>query len=518
MIPFGAIAAGILAARMLAGRQGGVVARPVRTPRARWMILLWAIVLPIWGILGLALVLGGFTAAAGGVVGSALVLLLPLFFPWAFARHVFVPLGMPRAAYFTVAALPDWAWMRDPRGGAVLAGAWALLRQRRPDATRADWLERKLSSATDHKALAGAGVAASGLLAAARGDLEGARAILTSVRLVDPKATPKAARRIALDWLLADAASRGHWKAVADLRLETDASRSVRLCADIARRLLGDALAPSKARIWLGWALAPHRRATLPLVRRAVATEARVPETSAPEAEPAPEHEHLWDRALAAHARLLRHDATEVGARVGGEALARLGIAWDGALADRGEQSVLAERAFVLGLSVAAAHGGAAIARITRAVEDDIAALARAAGVRLEALRSAGGTAARAAERLRDELLAEVELASGALRRRTDEKRALPATAEWRESIAIRAQYEHAVGLGGPELQRLLFSRVKNDVWSHAYWLSSERSERTVANAAYVWLLAEARAVGDTRAIDPLTGNVAATAAPDPMR
>jgi hypothetical protein len=193
--------------------------------------------------------------------------------------------------------------------------------------------------------------------------------------------------------------------------------------------------------------------------------------------------------------------------------LAELGPAWDAALDDRAARRAFCDRAHAIGAS----GGDAAWLAVRREVERDLADVARSGGVPLGDLRGVGGVAARAAEILREELLSELELAGTALRARVDTKRQLAAVDEWREFLTLRAAYGRAVELGGAEVRRLAFSRLKNDVWSHAYWLSSERSESTLANAMYAWLLAEAHAVDDSRAIDPLTGNVEATAARDPM-
>src|SRR5262249_43452527 len=155
------------------------------------------------------------------------------------------------------------------------------------------------------------------------------------------------------------------WNAVRELALAARAGRSVVLFGAIAARLLAEPGAPSVVVLWLRWAIAPHRLAMLPLVRRAVAERRTAAEAAPPEPQTPPEHPRAWDRALAAHAQLLQSDP----AKLGGEALARLGIAWDGAMADRTEHRHLAERAFVLGVS----SERGALEKIGRAVEGDIA-------------------------------------------------------------------------------------------------------------------------------------------------
>jgi hypothetical protein len=402
--------------------------------------------------------------------------------------------------------------MRDPRGGATLAAAWALLRRRTFDAELASWVERRLGDGGDGAGppLRGAGIVAIGLVAAARGDLDGARTLLRSVRELDPLANPPAARRIALDWLVAEAASRGAWDEVAREGRHEGAGRTATLMALVADRLLGRVPAAPAWRLWLGWALCSQRFAMLPMVRHALEAAADPDATAGPDAVAAPSAEvrTTLERALDGHAAALRSPAAALHA----DELVELGRRWDEALGDRSTTRRLEERALALG----AARAEQARAAFRREVEADLAEIARSGGVALGPLRAAGGVAAAAAGALRDELLGEIELAGTALRARVDEKRALAPIDEWREFLAVRATYTRAVEIGGEELQRLAFSRLKTDVWSHAYWLSSQRGENTLAHNMYAWLLGQAEAVGDARAVEPLTGNVEATAATDP--
>ena len=49
--------------------------------------------------------------------------------PWIFVKRLLVPLGLTRAAW-TLSRLGGQPWVRDPEGGAVLAGALAALHSR----------------------------------------------------------------------------------------------------------------------------------------------------------------------------------------------------------------------------------------------------------------------------------------------------------------------------------------------------------------------------------------------------
>jgi hypothetical protein len=134
--------------------------------------------------------------------------------------------------------------------------------------------------------------------------------------------------------------------------------------------------------------------------------------------------------------------------------------------------------------------------------------MARAARIPHEEWEDLGETINRANRLLRDELLAEIELVCDRLRRRVDERRDLPPADEWREWIALRAQYERAADLVGMELRRLAFTKVDSDVCHLAVWLFNVRRQKPIANAMFRWLLAEAEALGDERTAELQRKNV----------
>jgi hypothetical protein len=114
---------------------------------------------------------------------------------------------------------------------------------------------------------------------------------------------------------------------------------------------------------------------------------------------------------------------------------------------------------------------------------------------------------ARAARLGRDELLGELETTLDAIRQRVMAERALPQPDEWREWLALRAAVERAQRLAGMELRRLLFPRLHSDCTKWSVWMWNMRRERAISDAMTRWLLAEAEAVGDTRAIELQTKN-----------
>jgi hypothetical protein len=97
------------------------------------------------------------------------------------------------------------------------------------------------------------------------------------------KFIPATARIIARDWLVVDAARIGNWREVVRLgRRGRDSQRWSYALARIGERFIGDPNAGRDWRLWLCWAAAPRRWATLALLRRALAVP-RAPASKAAE-------------------------------------------------------------------------------------------------------------------------------------------------------------------------------------------------------------------------------------------
>lgn len=488
---------GVQIARMAMQHQGTGGPQPAQAgPSGTWRLAVWFVLGPA------ALTLGA------GVLSGQIYLLPPLLaisliiFPWPIARRVLIPLGLPRLAYF-VALTSDHTFRRDRRGGAALAAAWALARQPKLDEAAAEWVTEKLAQG---ETLGGAGIFASGLLLAARGDLAGARALIESARGIDARACPPVVRRLASGWLAADAAARGDWLRAGELGLSLDeGGREAWLLSGVGQSLRLEPMSPGPLGLWLRWALAPQRRKTLPLLRRALAAldgafielEAEAPLKPAAKA---PEGDDL-SLALSLHAAMLSRPR----AAVTGEDVRAVSQAWDAVLTDRAMERGLEARALVLGAS----GPRPTLARLRLAIEDDLAAVVLAADLSLKELGDRGGMAEQVRLRVRDRLLSEFEAMSDAVRRRSDERRALPALDEWREWSALRKQYERGVRLAGADFRRLAFYKIHPDACSLAVWLFNERKQRPLGNAIFRFLLAEAEAVEDPRAVALQTKNVA---------
>jgi len=205
--------------------------------------------------------------------------------------------------------------------------------------------------------------------------------------------------------------------------------------------------------------------------------------------------------ALSLHASVLARPT----AAVRPEDVRAVGQAWDAVLGDRATERLLDERALVIGASGAAAT----LSKVRAAIEEDLAAVVLATGMKLVDLGDKGDVTARVRARLRDGMLSEVEAASDAIRRRVDDKKELPAADEWREWANLVARYERGVESAGVDFRRLSFVKVYPDACSLACWLFNDRTQRPLGNAIFRWLLAEAEALDDQRAVALQTKNVA---------
>jgi len=474
-------------------------------PSVPFTAAVWSILVPI-----------GLVLFAGVLAGQIyllppLLIIVALALPWTTTRLVLIPFGLARTAYW-LTRTAEVTFDGDLPGGAALAGAWALLRQREPDEVTTGWLEDRLRPKAN-QTLGGAGILATGLLLAARGDRDGARVIIRTVVEIDARACPVAARRLAAAWLAADAASRGAWSEVAEIGVGTSSGRQAWLLSAVAQSLLSEPLAPGRLGLWVRWAIAPNRRATLSIVRRALdVLDGAYLDVESHEAAPATAAivaDDAWSTALAHHAALL----TKPIASVEQGDLLTLGRAWDAILEDRAAERILVERALLIGADSSART----LARLREDVETDLTAVVLARDVGLDARGDHGAADApassptidRVRRRVRDQLLAGVESASDALRRRIDDKREIPAVDEWREWTALRLAYEHGTRLAGQDFRRLAFYKIHPDATSLAVWLFNERHQRPLGNAIFKWLLGEATALDDARAIALQAKNVA---------
>lgn len=499
-----AIFAGVVVALLASAARNEQPNRPAVGGGAVAAVLVWTIVGPAFVVVLLDLIealasgqLGRALVALGFVIATAIVL-----FPWPIARTWLIPAGHVKLTW-AITRLSFWVWSGDVRGGAVVAATWAALRRPRPnwglDAATLEWIENRRDRASPTAArwrLGGAGILATGLLAEARGDRASARKLIGSALELAEPTRPSHAVALASEWLCAEAMERGAWREVEFLaRTAPVSSRRLRLLGAVAARLTGIAPLPDNLRLRILWLLAPNRRAMLELLRRALAArpiEKDLDEERPVEPPPTTSEDPLVI-ALTLHSIMLTREREALDR----DDLARLGLAWDRALADPKLERRLLERRLALGTR----EDESSPDELAQAIRDDLLALVRAAGIELGQLDDAGELLTRAARQLHHELLDDLEITASALESRVKDKRELPAIDEWQTFLALREQYAAAVAVGGLELRRLAFAELHSPVCSLAVWLWNDRSERALGNAIFHWLLAEAVVVDDAEAI-----------------
>ncbi len=397
-------------------------------------------------------------------------------------RHLLVPLGWYRAAFWTA----HFATMRDSDAYGLVCAAWA--HSTRPTPSGEAWIAARRDR---RRPLGDAEIATTALLAAARGDVDTARALLRSLeQIVEVHAE---VRELAGEWLACDCAERGAWSELVATVAPFPATALVYLLEGIALRRAGDPRAPGTIELHARWLLAPHRRATKPLLADIAAAP---PQASAP-AEPAvTAHEPL---PLAIATQLSLADAEPTAA-----ALAAAVRAWDTAIADDATRTWIARRALELGAPLGAVDR--ALRDVAGAVSDELARVAEVGALAAPASHGAVGLAI--ARRLRHGRLDALEsgFTRWADRRKTGTVRA--PIDEWREWVALRASYDAAAAAGGLELRRLAFPHAYSTGTNMAAWLWNSRKEYALSHAISAWLLGEALAVGDTEAIELCTRNV----------
>jgi hypothetical protein len=452
--------------------------------------LIAALLVAVAVVLALLLVDRGWWPLALAVV--ALFVVPPLHAP--LVRHVWVPLGWVRAAYWT----GRLSGGRDPEAYALCAAAWAFSHD--PDPRTEAWL---LARRDRRVPLGDAEIVVTALIASARGDGDAETARLLMRSLAHIVEVHPAVRELAGEWLACDAVERGAW---AELAADATAARWPAtalslLLEGIALRRTGAASAPSAAELTARWLLAPHRRATRRLIEAPVAP--RTP--ASPTVEPADIARLALPHAVAAQCQLAGTGPTAA-------SLAATVHAWDAALADGATRTWLATRAIELDAPLGAVDR--ALRDVVAAVTDELARMADAAA--LPAPTAHGPVGDALARRLRHGRLDALEAGftrwaerrAGGRRAGDRDASARASIDEWREWVALRAQYDAAVAAGGPELRRLAFPHAYVKGTNMAAWLWNARKEYALSHAVSKWLLQEAMAVGDTEAIDVCTRNV----------
>jgi len=401
-------------------------------------------------------------------------------------RFVFVPAGFYRLAYHAARYSRPGA---DPSAYALCAAAWAST-----TGTAIAWVEARRET---RRPLGDGEIAATALLAAARGDVVTARELLRSLTMIVED--HPAVRELAGEWLACDAAERGAWaELVGDaVRLRWPATPLTYLLEGIAARRAEAPGAPGAIELWARWALAPRRRVTRALVGAALAPRPAPRDGAAltgldDPATPAPPPAAPLHRAVAAQLAFEEQPPTAAD-------LAFTVRAWDAALGDAATQDWLARRALELDAPAGAVER--ALHDVAGAVTDELARRADAAQLGAPP-GVVGPVGTGLTRRLRHGRLDALEAGFSRWAERRNDDQPHPPIDEWREFIALWAAYHAAVTAGGLELRRLAFPHAFSKGSNMAAWLWNKREEYALSHAISRWLLAEALVVGDAEAIE----------------
>jgi hypothetical protein len=405
-------------------------------------------------------------------VASAVLHVVAFILVWAptpLLRWIVVPLRMPRTAYWTVRICFPLELIKEIDAGAVVYGALALARKS-PSNEAIGWLERKLRNA---QTIQGAGVVAAGLLAALRKDVDRARGLLGTADRMPARLIPRSIRAIARDWLVVDAARVGNWHRVIRLGLSsTNRLRWSSNMARIAERLTGAAHARPNWLLWQGFLLAPRRRVTYPLFRRALAVPRRrsvQPDT--------PGRVTGLPLALGELARALEGANTH-----DGELLAQSIDAVDRELDSM--HSMVEQRLGMLGGrgdagSVLSQFRQRLIDRAIPLIEDD-PSLARAA--------QTDSIMEQAVWQVRRRLMGDIESQCRDYRERTAAEDSLDLVTEWETWARLNSSANRLLELDSAA-ENILFQMVFAPVCNFAVYQHNGRKRIALAHDMFVWLL-----------------------------
>jgi hypothetical protein len=438
-------------------------------------------------------VLFGLAVAAGPLGLVWLVPAIVLLLPSLVLKHVVVPLGWPRFAYWAARCCWPMAVVSEYSAGAAVYGALALAR-RSPSPQSIDWLVDKIDqSQVQH----GAAVVASGLLAALRGDRRQARSLLLLADALHRSAIPAGARAIARDWLLVDAARIGNWAEI--IRLDRHGSRPATrwsyTLARIGERLSGDPRGCYDWQLWVYWAVAPHRRATWPLLRHALAVGRVTKPTETEASAAAATLPHALDHLARVLDHAFAYDSMSFAAAV---------RAVDAALDDPATQGLADQRLRSLGSNGDAA---AVISGLRTRLVDSLVPIIEESP-RLARAENRGSILDQAVERVRLRLFRDIEAQCKDYDARRNREGYVKPVGEWESWANLRNCADRLLELA-PDSEMALFRATYVPVCNFAVYQHNGYRRLPLAHSMYSWLHRHARR--DPEATRLLLGNMKAS-------
>ncbi len=378
-----------------------------------------------------------------GLESVLLALCLLLFYPWWTARHIAIPLGMPRLAY-ALTVFNGIEWWNDKPEGPVAAAAWCLSRKRTATEQAITWAEKHLDPA---RPLRASTVAAHAMLAASRGQLLEARTLFEGMMLLDGRTAPEAIWRLCFEWLTTDAAARGDWTAV--------------------RRLTRHHLAPRVSTLILLARVAQRPPGT----RKASIFEvflSRVPFPS-PDLTPIFSEVPISSQSRAGELKAIVEQ-------------------WENKFADERLRQHLSLRAAALG----GGDAGAALNQLRQLVQSDLTESISVAVQNGETISEESPLLKAALNSGRRKLLSELSERVARMDERRRRDRALPAIDEWKEFLALHRTYSLLCAQGDRSGSGTAFYTMCARLNAFAVWLLDQKNEKAIANAIFRFLVSEA--------------------------
>lgn len=434
--------------------------------------------------------------------GAMTFLLAAYQFPYFWIQKLAVSRGHVRLAYYLGRWLGVFWHYDDVVGASCLLAAHARSRLSGEQPKLDPWLEARIGRCMSR---GGAWYAAVALFEAARGRAPWARSLLLNVTLMSPRFCAPAARRLALRWLLADAAERGDFRHVVYLAALTPVSDPwTRAVRDIA--MLSAYPTSPRARfagLWRllsgdGKRLNAYRDAAKARTTESLGTGLRDEPGVTPTA-------NAWSHTIREHLRILQGPSTL-------DRLKRVASQWNALFSQPATRAEIARR--TLGLS-AKRDPSEVLDEARAAIVGDFATALMGSRIPLgDVLRTEetcvlgdAVAAAREAYLLQlDTLLQDIEA-----RGRADMP--LPGQDEAAAAGLVFDVYLDACLLGGTDVRALVFGPTESVMCTHAVWLDQRYPRQSfIAHPIFRWLQAEARALDRTESIALQQRNCAATA------
>ncbi len=419
-------------------------------------------------------------------------------------RHVSVPLGQIRVTYALTRIQKLGA--NDAEGYALVASAWAAQHASLlgSGGTARDWLARRCEA---RGKLGDCEIATHGLLAASLGGAssrERAWHMLTSIEL-SVEYHP-AVRELVGEYLAVAAAERADWLALVDFNAAAWPASPLRfLLEGVAARCrwqahLDSATPPAPRELWARWIMAPYRRATWPLLQRALAARVVVDATANIGVTPSVATAAAVGMATPARSTVEQAvDAlSQLAAVRNAIELAHVASLCHAALIAPETLAWLNQRIIATSATTTTAP---LLDLITNTMADAIAVCAQTHALQAPTLPT-GKLGTELARRLRHGTLDTLEDDFARWAEQCQHEASGSLIAQWHTFVALKQAYETATAIGGIGLQRLAFPKVfyAGNAVAASWW--NKRDEYVVSHAVSMWLLTEALRVGDAQAIE----------------